>query len=104
MSSARKPKVVKVLPEPAPVSAEAKPKRTRAPKHKPTKDEMLKLLSDSSVELKQIMQDLKEDETKIAGLTLKQLPLLITETLKNLNEDCEDIDAEYQTVLAAPAN
>ncbi|HRP36813.1 MAG TPA: hypothetical protein PLS50_03310, partial [Candidatus Dojkabacteria bacterium] len=73
-----KPKVVKVLPEPAPVAAEVKPKRTRAPKKQPTKEEMLKMLTDSSTELRQIIQDLKEDETKIAGLTLKQLPLLIS--------------------------
>jgi len=86
MSSTRKqakPKVVKVLPE-------------------PTKEEMLKMLTDSSTGLKQIIQDLKEDETKIAGLSLKQLPLLISETLKNLNEDCDEIDAEYKEILAAP--
>lgn len=98
MSSTRKqakPKVVKVLPEPAVAPAtDVKPKRTRAPKKQPTKEEMLKMLTDSSTELKQIIQDLKEDETKIAGLSLKQLPLLISETLKNLNEDCDEIDAD----------
>jgi len=83
---------------------DGKPKRTRAPKRKPTKEEVLKMLKDSSDELKRIIQDLKEDETKIVGLPLKQLPLLITETLKNLTEDCEDIDEKYNEVLASPEN
>lgn len=114
MSSARKPKVVKVLsesckmnkslanPESAPVETEVKPKRTRT--KKPTKEEMLKMLTESSAELKQIIQELKEDETKIAGLPLKQLPILITETLKNLKEDCDEIDAECQELLSELRN
>ena len=47
----QEPKVVKL------------PRNSRAKKI-PTKEEALKLLSDTSIELKQIIQDLKEDEMK----------------------------------------
>ncbi|HRP37759.1 MAG TPA: hypothetical protein PLS50_08195 [Candidatus Dojkabacteria bacterium] len=96
-----KPKVVKVLPEPAPVAAEAKPKRTRAPKPKPTKEEILKVLSDGSRELEQIIQELKEDEMKLPGMQFKRIPELVKETIKNLEEDKEDIDEEYKEVMAS---
>jgi hypothetical protein len=53
-------------------------------------------------ELKQIIVDLKDEQVKIVPLNLKRLPELITETLKNLDEDVEDIQEKYDDLLAAP--
>ncbi|HRP37985.1 MAG TPA: hypothetical protein PLS50_09335 [Candidatus Dojkabacteria bacterium] len=103
-NTATKPKVVNVLPEPAPVASEAKPKRTRAPKPKPTKEEILKVLSDGSKELVQIIQELKEDEVKLPGMNFKRIPELVQETIKNLEEDKLDIDEEYNEVMASNQN
>ncbi len=96
--SAPKPKVVRVkkeavsvevprsepidIPQPAP-----KKRKSRA-KQPPTKEEAMKALKDASNELKQIVVDLKEDETKLSRLTLKQLPALLK---------------EYKELLALPA-
>ena len=68
-----------------------------------TKEEKLKLLSDASNELKQIMQDLKEDESRIQGLGLKRVPELVKETIKNLDEDIQDMQEEYEELSKQPA-
>lgn len=79
-----------------------KPKRQRKPKAKPTKQEMLKILQDSRDELKQIVVDLNDDAIKLQGMQLKQVFLLIKETLKNLEEDLEEIDEEYKHIESSP--
>ena len=114
-----KPKVVRVLkekkvsvevprsepidiPEPAEASLKPKKRKSRA-KQPPTKEESMKALMDTSNELKQIVVDLKEDETKLSGMTLKQLPALLKETLQNLDEDIKEIDEQYNELLALPS-
>ena len=62
-------KIVKE-PKTPPVKAPVK----RKPRAKPTREEIMKTLDDSAKELRQIMSDLKEDEGRIQGLNLKQLP------------------------------
>lgn len=79
-----------------------KPKRQRKAKAKPTKQEMLKFFEDSLNELKQIVVDLKDEEMKISGLQLKQLPLLINETLQNLDEDMKEIEEEMKNIESMP--
>ena len=74
------------------------PRKSRAKKI-PTKEEALKLLSDTSIELKQIIQDLKEDEMKISCMQLKKVPELIKETLCNLDEDLNEIEEQHQELL-----
>jgi hypothetical protein len=61
------------------------------------------MLSETSSELKMIIQDLKEDEGKVLPLGLKKVPELIKETLKNLEEDLEDIEEKYKEVSVMPA-
>ena len=85
----QEPKVVKL------------PRKSRAKKI-PTKEEALKLLSDTSIELKQIIQDLKEDEMKISGMQLKKVPELIKEKLCNLDEDLNEIEEQHQELLTHP--
>jgi len=79
---------------------EPKQRKSRA-KPKPTKEEMLKILSDSENELKQIIQDLKDDEIKCRSMPLKKVPELVTETIKNLEEDLLDIQ-EHREELMSP--
>ena len=78
--------------------AEPKKRASRA-KKQPTREETLKLLLDASNELKQNIQDLKEEEIKISSLQLKILPELIKETLTDLNEDLEDAEGQYNELL-----
>lgn len=85
----QEPKVVKL------------PRKSRAKKI-PTKEEALKLLSDTSIELKQIIQDLKEDEMKISCMHLKKVPELVKETLCNLDEDLKEIEEQHQELLSHP--
>ena len=39
----------------------------------------------------------------MSGMTLKQLPALLKETLQNLDEDIKEIDEQYKELLALPA-
>lgn len=78
-------------------------KRVSRAKPKPTKEQVLKMLSDSSTEVKQIIQEIKEEEKKLIGQPLKRVFELITETVKNLEEDLQEIDEEYKELLALPA-
>ena len=59
---------------------------------------MMKLLSDSSNELKQIIKDLKEDDVQLLafGLTLKRVSELMKETISNLEEDVQEIDEQLE--------
>ena len=78
--------------------AEPKKRASRA-KKQPTREEALKMLLDASNELKQNIQDLKEEEIKVSSLQLKILPELIKETLTDLNEDLEDAEEQYNELL-----
>ena len=49
------------------------------------------------------MQDLKEDESRIQGLGLKRVPELVKETIKNLDEDIQDMQEEYEELSKQPA-
>ncbi len=82
-------------------SVEPKKRASRA-KKQPTKEELIKMLSDSSNELKQIMVDLKEDECKLQGLQLKKVPELLKETLSNLEEDQKEIDDKVEELKSLP--
>lgn len=99
-----KPKATKAvkIQEPIVEQVGEKPKRQRKAKAKPTKEEMLKFFEDSLSELKQIVVDLKDEEMKIRGLQLKQLPLLINETLQNLDEDMKEIEEEMKNIESMP--
>ena len=52
--------------------------------------------------LKQIIQELKEDEQRLSSMQLKKVPELIKETLCNLAEDLEEIDQQYEEIKAHP--
>lgn len=86
----------------SPKVAEEKPKRQRKARAKPTKQELIKFFQDSMNELKQIVSELNEEEVKIRGLQLKQLPLLINETLQNLDEDMKEFEEEIKNIEASP--
>ena len=88
------------VPEPV-VKAEPKVRKSRA-KAKPTKEELLKMLLDSSNEIKQIIVDLKEDECKIVKMCLKRVPEQLKETISNMEEDQKEIDEKYQELLTLP--
>ncbi len=111
MSNVKKPRAVKPKKqdEENKVIEEVKkpdeaPKKRGRTKKQLTKEEKLKLLSDASNELKQIMQDLKEDESRIQGLGLKEFQTeLVKETIKNLDEDIQDMQEEYEELSKQPA-
>ena len=106
---AAKPKVVRVKKESEVARSEPidipkePPKRKSRAKKQPTKDEALKALNNASTELKQILVDLKEDESKLSGMVLKQVPALLKETLQNLDEDIKEIDEQYNELLSLSA-
>ena len=85
----QEPKVVKL------------PRKSRAKKI-PTKQEALKMICDACSEIKQIIQDLKEDESRIQGMSLKKVPELLTETLKNMDEDLKEIEEQHEELLSQP--
>lgn len=74
------------------------PVKTRKPRAKPTKEEKLLILSNTLTQLKVISQDLKDDNMKLEGLALKQVPFLMTKTLQDLDEDCREIEEEIRIV------
>ena len=61
------------------------------------------MLQESSTELKQIVQELREDENKIQGLGLKKTPELLKETINNLDEDIQDMQEEYDELSKQPS-
>ena len=81
------------------VAKEPKPRKSRAKKI-PTKEESLKMLQDTSKELEQIVADLKDDQMRLQGLSLKKVPELINEAISNLEEDKAANDQEYQELLS----
>jgi hypothetical protein len=94
-------KTVKIQEEPK-EPKEPKPRKSRA-KKQPTREEMLKILLDGSNELKQIIVELKEEESKLVALQLHRVPELLKETIGNLEEDVEEMFEKYQELLALPA-
>ena len=110
-----KPKVIRVKKEkevspvdvprsePVDIPKPEPPKRKSRAKKVPSKEEAMKALMDASNELKQIVVDLKEDESKLSGMALKQVPALMKETLQNLDEDIKEIDEQYKELLALPS-
>ena len=64
----------------------------------------MKLLSDAINELKQIIQDLRDDQSKLLSMPLKKVPELIQETIRNFAEDVEDMNAQYEELKALPEN
>ena len=83
------------------IAQEKKPRQSRA-KKVPTKEEAMKMMQDTSNELKKIIQDLKDDQLKLASIPLKNVPDLIKETLSNLEEDLEEINENYEQLKLLP--
>jgi hypothetical protein len=109
-TKAQKPKVVKIKKELPVVSeedskVESKPRKPRAKKQPPTKEEVLANMLATLNELKQIIADLKEDEQKLSGMMsqLKRVPDLLKVSIENMEEDVKELDEHYQEILAAPA-
>ena len=71
-------------------------------KKKPTKEEALKMLSDTSKELKQILDDVREDEMKLSCMQLKRVPEMKKETISNLEEDLKEIDEQCEEIKLLP--
>ncbi len=68
-------------------------KKPRAKKAAPTKEEVIESLDKGIAELHQIIACLKAEEQKIVSLGLESIPVLVTNTLQNLDEDMEDFIA-----------
>ena len=66
-------------------------KKSRAKKPPPTKDEVLKGIDDHITELGSIITELKDEQVKLPSLALKHIPMLVEETLKNLEDDVKQI-------------
>ena len=87
-------------------SKKGEAKQQRKPKKQMTREDALKMLTDTCNELKQIIQDLKEDQMKLQSVSpsmpLKKVNDLINETLNNLNEDLEEINEKYEELKSLP--
>ncbi len=77
-------------------------KRASRAKKQPTKEELLKMLLDESNEIKQLIQDYKEDEMKISSLSLKKIPELLKDELQDLQDEQKEIDEKYEEVKSLP--
>ena len=86
--------------EPIPIK---KPRASRA-KKQPTREEAMQMLLDGSKELKEIIQDLKEDEVKVLSQVsmYKKLPALLKETISNLEEDEQELQEKYEELKSLP--
>ena len=60
------------------------------------------MLQDNLVELRAVVQELKDDETRVQCMGLKKVPELVKETIENLEEDLKEMDEAYQELLAHP--
>ena len=58
------------------------------------------MLQDTINEVKQIIQELKDEETKITSLSLVKIPELVKETISNLEEDQQEIQEKHDELLA----
>lgn len=102
---AKHPKMKKIQEENLDsLQKEPKKKATRTKKQPPSKEEVMKMLLDSSNELSQIIQELKDEEKLLTGQPLKRVFELIAETLKNLDEDKNEIDEEYKQLSELKEN
>ena len=81
-----------------PLVAADKPKRTRAPRKKPSKDETINMLDLCLQDLRRMLSDLKEDEQKLTGLQLLHLPSLINVTKTHLEEDIKEVEEKLKEV------
>lgn len=79
--------------------ASKKKRAPRAKKQPQTKEETLKLLQDALDELKQIVIDLKEDEVKLSGLSLKKIPELLQKTFVSLEDDIKEVQDKYDAIF-----
>ena len=77
-------------------------KRASRAKKQPTYQETLKMLQDNLIELRAVVQELKDDETRVQGMGLKKVPELLKETIQNLEEDLKEMDEACQELLAHP--
>src|SRR5437867_3750566 len=78
----------KKLPQ-VPENSELKETKAKAPratqaKKVPTKQEAMSMLLSASNELKQVIQDLKEDQIKLASIPLKKANELLKESIGNI--------------------
>src|SRR4051812_25386432 len=96
-----KPKKLPSVDENKVLPVEPKQRKSRA-KPKPTREEAIKMLQDASNDIKQIIQDLREDEARLPGLNFKKIPELVKETLGNLAEDLEDMEADLEDMRSNP--
>ena len=58
------------------------------------------MLQDTINEVKQIIQELKDEELKITSLSLVKIPELVKETISNLEEDQQEIQDKHDELLA----
>lgn len=73
--------------------AEKSAKKPRAKKQPPTKEEVMKALDESIGQVKVIIEDLKNDQNMLpASVPFKNIPALVADTLKNLEEDLQEIE------------
>ena len=99
MSDIKKSKKVAIKTDANPTEPK---KRVPRVKKLPTKEEALKMLSDTSKELKQILDDVREDEMKLSCMQLKRVPELIKDTISNLEEDLKEIDEQSEEIKLLP--
>ena len=84
----------------ASVTEPTEPKTRKSVKSKRTK--ALEKMLDEKNDLEQQLADLKEDQMKIQGMNLKEIPLVVEDELQHLEADLKKTDAKYQQLLATP--
>jgi len=90
------PKVPKVVDPNAP----KKPRVSRA-KKQPTKEEVIQELNEDAAKAKQDLENLKEDQGRIAGMQFKILNEILDDEIKACEEELEQIAEELKHVEAS---
>lgn len=104
MSNVKKTKKLPVVKEEGATEKSVPKKRPSRAKKQMSKEETMKLLLDELVKIKQDIQDLKEDETKLSGIQLKYVSTLIQDELTALEEELQEVEDNYEKMKSLPAD
>ena len=78
-------------------------KKARAKKPEPTKDEMIACLTHRMCEIKQEMEELREDrnklQTMIASGQLRRVPELLSDALEDCQEELDGVEYDHANLV-----
>ena len=80
------------------MSEQKKPRKPRAKKVPPTKEEMLKVIIDGEKQLKVALSKLEEERPKLNGIGVPTIIDLVANELEELKQDLEDLEESKKEI------